>query len=65
MSILDNEEVLINDVKNSVATYRYDIEYDSPMAVSLREQHTIDDYARCLAVYKDVMQSYVEFFVKY
>lgn len=65
MSILDNEEVLINDGKNSVATYRYDIEYDSPMAVSLREQHTIDDYARCLAVYKDVMLSYVDFFAKY
>ena len=65
MSILDNEEVLINDIKNSAASYRYDIEYTSPMAVSLREQHTIDDYARCLAVYKDVMQSYVDFFAKY
>lgn len=64
MSILDDEDILINDPKN-FATYRYDIEYKSPMAVSLREQHTIDDYARCLAVYKDVMQSYVDFFAKY
>lgn len=64
MSILDDEDILINDPKN-FATYRYDIEYKSPMAVSLREQHTIDDYARCLTVYKDVMQSYVDFFAKY
>jgi hypothetical protein len=65
MSIVDDQDILINGIKNSDANRSYYIEQESPMAVTLRERHTIDDYARCLAVYKEVMQSYVQFFIDY
>lgn len=60
-SIVDDFDVQIEGIRN--ISKRSKIERESPMAVSLREKHTIDEYARCLAVYKKVMQSYVQFFI--
>lgn len=60
-SIVDDFDVLFEGMRN--ISKRSKIERESPMAVSLREKHTIDEYARCLAVYKEVMQSYVQFFI--
>ena len=63
MGALDSYEVTMSRSDNYVN--RLTFEQTSPMAVSLREKHTIDEYARCLAVYKEVMQSYVQFFIDY
>lgn len=60
-SIVDDFDVQFEGIRN--ISKRSKIERESPMAVSLREKHTIDEYARCLAVYKEVMQSYVQFFI--
>lgn len=60
-SIVDDFDVQSEGLRN--ISKRSKIERESPMAVSLREKHTIDEYARCLAVYKEVMQSYVQFFI--
>ena len=62
-SIVDDFDVQFEGIRN--ISKRSKIERESPMAVSLREKHTIDEYARCLAVYKEVMQSYVQFFIDY
>ena len=62
-SIVDDFDVQFEGMRN--ISKRSKIERESPMAVSLREKHTIDEYARCLAVYKEVMQSYVLFFIDY
>lgn len=62
-SIVDDLDVQCEGLRN--ISKRSKIERESPMAVSLREKHTIDEYARCLAVYKEVMQSYVQFFIDY
>lgn len=62
-SIVDDFDVQFEGIRN--ISKRSKIERESPMAVSLREKHTIDEYARCLAVYKEVMLSYVQFFIDY
>ena len=63
MGALVPRKVALSRADNNVN--RLTFEQTSPMAVSLREKHSINEYARCLTVYKEVMQSYVQFFIDY
>lgn len=61
--ILDDEHILMSNGSNDVNRIVFD-KYKAPMA-SLREEHSIEEYATHLEAYRKISLSYVDFFKRY